>query len=71
MASREEPIRTVGRVTEVLSPRLLKVDLPNGKNIFAHLPKRLAEDGREYSVGDAVPLEMTPFDFEKARVGDG
>ena len=64
----EAPIETVGVVRKTLSGRVFHVELPNGKMVFGPLPRRLADLASELSAGERVSLEMTPFDFEKARI---
>ncbi len=61
-------IHTLGRVLEPRGPVLYFVSLPNGKRILAHLSKELADEKAEFSVGDDLVLEMTPFDFDTARI---
>ena len=64
----EAPIVTIGVIREVFSGRVFSVELPNGKLVIGHLPRRLAELAGELDSGIPVELEMTPFDFEKARI---
>lgn len=63
-----EPITTTGEILATLSERAFKVRLPNGKEVIGHPSRTLAEQGAEFSVGLRVSLEMTPYDFEKARI---
>ena len=64
----EATIQTIGRVLEVRGPVLYRVSLPNGKEILAHLSKELKEQGETYAVGDDLLLDMTPYDFDIARI---
>lgn len=61
-------IHTIGRVLENPSPVLYRVSLPNGKMILAHLSKPLAEENAVFSIHDEVRLELTPYDFDTARI---
>lgn len=61
-------IHTLGRVLETRGPVLYQVSLPNGKAILAHLSKRLSEEKAVFSVGDDLLLELTPYDFDTARI---
>ena len=61
-------IHTEGRVIARKGEVLYQVSLPNGKIILAHLSKPLAEAGAEFGVGDRLRLEMTPYDFDQARI---
>ncbi len=64
----EVPIETVGIVRENLPGEVFRVELPNGKLVYGHLPRRLAELAENLGPGQRVNLEMTPFDFDKARI---
>ena len=44
------------------------MELANGKLVVGHLPRRLVEFVAPLATGDLVALEMTPYDFEKARI---
>jgi len=61
-------IHTIGRVLENPSPVLYRVSLPNGKVILAHLSKPLADEKAVFSPGGHVRLELTPYDFDTARI---
>jgi translation initiation factor IF-1 len=61
-------IHTLGRVLETRGPVLYRVSLPNGKIILAHLSKPLADENAVFSVGDELLLELTPYDFDTARI---
>jgi translation initiation factor IF-1 len=68
-------IQTWGEVVEIRGAVLYRVILPNGKVILAHLSKALAEAGAKFGGGDRLLLELTPYDFDQARIiakaGDG
>jgi translation initiation factor IF-1 len=61
-------IHTIGIVLEKLGPILYRVELPNGKIIMAHLSKPLTVAKTEFSMPDRVVLELTPYDFDQARI---
>ena len=61
-------IQTHGKVLETRGPVLYRVELPNGKVILAHLSKELADAGATFVAGDELLLELTPFDFDQARI---
>lgn len=61
-------IHTHGRVLENRGPVLYRVSLPNGKIILAHLSKPLADGNAVFQINDVVLLEMTPYDFDQARI---
>ena len=64
----ETPITAIGIVHGPVSPTAFDVELPNGKHIAGHLPKRLKALKDELTEGLRVDLELTPYDFEKARI---
>lgn len=61
-------IHTTGEVVEIRSEILYGVALPNGKVILAHLDRGLRDQGAGWQVGDSLLLEMTPYDFDGARI---
>ena len=65
-----EPIITTGEVLLIYSDRAFQVSLPNGKKVIAHPAKALEARNSEIVPGAKVTLEMTPFDFEKARIAE-
>ncbi len=61
-------IHTAGTILKKLRPTLYLASLPNGKTIMAHLSKPLTDAAAEFSDGDTVRLELTPYDFDQARI---
>lgn len=61
-------IHAVGKILENMSPVLYRVELPNGKMILAHLSKPLTAAKAVFSPSDRVVLELTPYDFDQARI---
>ncbi len=61
-------IHTLGCVLEPLNPVLYRVSLPNGKIILAHLSKPLTEQQVVFPVAAQLVLELTPYDFDSARI---
>lgn len=61
-------IHTHGTILENRGPVLYRVELPNGKIILAHLSKRLADEHAVFQTGGRVLLELTPYDFDTARI---
>ena len=64
----EQPIEAVGEVIEALGNGVFQLTLPNGKRVPGHLPKRLAGLADTITPGCQVKLELTPYDFDKARI---
>lgn len=61
-------IHTVGKVLKNLGPILYQIELPNGKIIMGHLSKPLTIAAATFALGDRVVVEMTPYDFDQARI---
>lgn len=61
-------IHTAGPVLERLGPALYRASLPNGKPVLAHLSRPLARAGAEVAPGSVVVMELTPYDFDHARI---
>ncbi|MCH7225563.1 hypothetical protein [Haloferula sp. A504] len=64
----ESPIKAVATLVEVRKPGVYGARLPNGKITCAHLAKSLAGEADAFAAGDRVHLELTPFDFDSARI---
>lgn len=67
---RHEPIRAEGRVKETLPNGLLRVELPNGHQISAHVLRRIRPEAGRLRIGDRVTVEMSPFDMAEGCVTD-
>lgn len=61
-------IQAIGKILENLNPVLYRVTLPNGKPILAHLSKPLTQAKAIFAMDDKVIVELTPFDFDQARI---
>lgn len=63
----EAPITTCAKILESLDHRTYRAELPNGKTVHAHIPKR-ATPNSTLRPGDQVTLELNPYDFSRARI---
>ncbi len=61
-------IHADGPILEQLGDVLYRAELPNGKQILAHLSKELAVAGACFETGRRVVMELTPYDFDQARI---
>lgn len=61
-------IHALGILRERVRDVLYRAELPNGKLLLAHLSKPLADRGARFEIGERVILEMTPYDFDTARI---
>ncbi len=64
----EAPIEAVATIVGIRKPGVFDARLPNGKTTCAHLAKSLAPEAEEFRAGDRVIVELTPFDFDTARI---
>ena len=61
-------IHALATVLERCGPVLYRVELPNGKIILAHLSKPLADAAAVFDPGQRLRVELTPYDFDQARI---
>ena len=64
----ENAIQTTGVILERKGEILYRVELMNGKIVLGHLSKPLTEAKVKFPDGASVVLEMTPYDFDQARI---
>ena len=63
-----EAIRVSGCIVEVLSHRLVRVELENGHRMMGHTTRATSGLLVEAAVNDNVVLEVSTFDLSKGRV---
>ncbi|MGJ8673220.1 translation initiation factor IF-1 [Rubritalea sp.] len=69
MANKDNPIRTSATIKEKRDDGMtFIVTLPNGKTALGHSQLKHKDYRDSLEIGDMVTVEMTPFDFEKARI---
>jgi translation initiation factor IF-1 len=66
--SSEEKIKIEGKVKELLSNGLYKVEIGEDMNIVGHLSGRMRMNNIKILQGDSVSLEMSPYDMTKGRI---
>src|SRR5207302_3116720 len=66
--SKADVIKTEGIVTDVLPGTMFRVDLPNGRNVLAHISGKMRKHFIRIVPGDKVELELSPYDLTKARI---
>jgi len=64
----ETAIETTGTIIERKGEILYRVELMNGKIVLGHLSKKLTDAKAELADSSEVVLEMTPYDFDQARI---
>ena len=66
--AKEDNIRINGEVIEVLPAATFKVELENGIQILAYLSGKMRQNDIMIYLGDAVEVEMSPYDTSKGRI---
>jgi translation initiation factor IF-1 len=66
--SKADVISLDGRVDEVLPNAMFRVTLNNGAKILGHISGRMRQNKIQILTGDAVRVEMSPYDLSKGRI---
>jgi len=66
--SKEEAIELDGVITSVLAGTMFRVKLRNGHEVLAHISGKMRKKFIRLVIGDAVKIEMSPYDMDKARI---
>ena len=66
--SKDDAIELEGTILETLPNTMFRVKLENGHVIIAHISGRMRKNYIRILTGDAVTVEMTPYDLTKGRI---
>ena len=66
--SKDDVIEAEGKVIEVLPGTNFRVELTNGHVIVAYLSGKLRKNYIKILEGDAVKVELSPYDLTKGRI---
>ena len=66
--AKEDHIEMQGVVIETLPNTMFRVKLENGHIITAHISGRMRKHYIRILTGDAVTVELTPYDLTKGRI---
>ena len=66
--SKEDAIQMEGEVVETLPNTTFRVKLKNGHIVTAHISGKMRKNYIRILTGDAVTVEMTPYDLSKGRI---
>ncbi|BCN93267.1 MULTISPECIES: translation initiation factor IF-1 [Thiomicrorhabdus] len=66
--AKQDVIEFDGVVLETLPNTMFKVELENGHQILAHISGRMRKNYIRILAGDAVKVELTPYDLTKGRI---
>ncbi|HET7675457.1 MAG TPA: translation initiation factor IF-1 [Gammaproteobacteria bacterium] len=65
---KEDHIQMEGKVIETLPNTTFRVELENGHVVTAHISGRMRKHYIRILTGDAVTVELTPYDLTKGRI---
>jgi translation initiation factor IF-1 len=65
---KEDHIEMKGVVAETLPNTMFRVKLENGHVVTAHISGRMRKNYIRILTGDAVTVELTPYDLSKGRI---
>ena len=65
---KDDVIKVEGVVKELLPNTMFKVELENGHTVLAHISGKVRLNFIRILPGDAVTLEMSPYDLTKGRI---
>ncbi len=66
--AKEDSFKLKGHVTEALPNALFKVELETGQEVLGHLAGKLRVNRITIIPGDAVDIEISPYDVTKGRI---
>src|SRR5215203_3322047 len=66
--SKEDAIQMEGRVVDTLPNTTFRVQLTNGHTVTAHISGKMRKNYIRILTGDAVTVELTPYDLTKGRI---
>lgn len=65
---KEDQIQMTGIVVDTLPNTMFRVKLENGHIITAHISGKMRKNYIRILTGDAVTVELTPYDLTKGRI---
>jgi translation initiation factor IF-1 len=66
--SKEDNFEMEGVVIDTLPNTMFRVELENGHIVTAHISGKMRKNYIRILTGDAVTVEMTPYDLSKGRI---
>ena len=66
--AKEEQIEMEGTVIDTLPNTMFRVELDNGHVVTAHISGKMRKNYIRILTGDAVTVELTPYDLSKGRI---
>jgi translation initiation factor IF-1 len=66
--AKEDAIQMEGRVVETLPNTTFRIQLQNGHVVTGHISGKMRKNYIRILTGDAVTVELTPYDLTKGRI---
>lgn len=66
--AKQEAIQVEGKVLETLPNAMFRVELPNGHKVLAHVSGKMRMHFIKILPGDAVTIELSPYDLTRGRI---
>ena len=66
--AKEDLIQMEGLVEEVLPNAMFRVKLEQGSTILGHISGKMRQNKIQILAGDAVRVEMSPYDLSRGRI---
>ena len=66
--SKQDLLQFKGTVKSLLKNAMFEVELENGHSVVAHAAGKLRKNRIRVLQGDAVTVEMTPYDLTRGRI---
>lgn len=68
MKEKDSSVEVQGKVVKILPGSMYRVQLENGLEVLAHLSGKMRQNNIKITLGDAVSMEMSPYDLTKGRI---
>ena len=64
----KDAFKVEGKIVEVVSVRLFRVQLANGHNLLGFIPGKSRKVVPEFIPGDTVNLQLSSYDLSEGRI---
>lgn len=68
MKDKDSVVELQGKVVKILPSAMYNVRLENGIEVLCHLSGKMRKFNIRIAIGDAVQLELSPYDLTKGRI---
>lgn len=66
--SKEETLKTRGRIVDVLPNAQFLVELENGHKMLGHISGKVRKNNIKILINDEVDVEISAYDLDKCRI---